>query len=105
MKLRTKIVILSILCFILLVGAHPAFAKSYDCSIVLVGGNGSTTLVKLTDNSASPAFRNRWFEIKSEHKNYFLALALTAISQRTTVKVNLKSTAPYSKISSMYINN
>ncbi len=90
----------------LLFNSQAAVAAWYTCNINSIGGNGDTTLVKLTDTASNKAWSgSRYFTIPKAHKNYYLALILTALSQGKKVKISLKTIKSKSTIKTLYINN
>ena len=83
--------------------ALNASAGWYPAIVMKVGVGGSTTIIKLTHDSATPAFTETNFIANSAKENEMLAVALTAMTNNMRVTVNISGTAPNSIIYNMYL--
>ncbi|MDD5641480.1 MAG: hypothetical protein PHX53_07500 [Syntrophales bacterium] len=96
-------------CMIATLGIATAQAGWYNAMVTGTGAVGNqSTYICLTEQSATPAFTNRWFILNAAQAKSHLATALTAISSGLPVQVYFTQTGvppAYATVYNMYLNN
>jgi hypothetical protein len=82
-------------------------AEWYLCDVEMIGpASGDRVFLKLTDTASTPAFRLKYFLLPQENTDQFLAVALTAKSLQTPIKISTTSAADkYPPIISLYLGD
>lgn len=97
---------LAVALFVTFLVKPVVFADSswYICSVDLAGPGKTGTFVKLTDQSETPVFVEKWFTFPPESLREMLAVALTAINadKKVVISVDLDC-ATYPVIDFFYL--
>ena len=89
-KKMFKMALLTVMTVMLLSTVATAAPAWYlDCTINEIGAGTGFYWVRITDNSATPAWTGaKWFQFHPNYANQFLAVGLSARSLGCTVKIN-----------------
>lgn len=104
MKIKKSVVMVLVVFGLLTMLASTSFAAEFFCTVGSAGPlNATNTIVKLTDTAATPAFTDRYFNLRADRAKEMLAVALTAMANNKKVRVVMTSSVQWSTIDSVYL--